>query len=105
MPVNGLLLTLTEDETLVDDALSVISARDDIELGDRTGRWQPVVVEAGGTGESHEVHEWLQALPGVVMVDVVFTSVGDTQQGDAEFESDQAKQAHLQKQLQEADIC
>ena len=102
MPVNGLLLTLTEDEALVNDALLVIAARDDIELGDRTGRWQPVVVETSGTGESHDVHEWLQELPGIVMVDVVFTSVGDTQQGDADFDADQAKQDHLQQQIQEA---
>ena len=104
MPVNGLLLTLMEDEALVNDALCVIAERDDIELGDRTGRWQPVVVEADDTGGSHEVHEWLQSLPGVLMVDVVFSSVGDTQQDDVDFESDQAKQAHLQEQLQEADI-
>lgn len=104
MPVNGLLITLTEDENLVNDALSAIAARDDIELGDLTGRWQPVVVEADDTGGSHDVHEWLQALPGVVMVDVVFTSVGDAQQGGADFEADQAKQSHLQEQLQEADV-
>ena len=103
MPVNGLLLTLTDDESLVDDVLLTIAAHDSVELGDRTGRWQPVVVETGGTGESHDVHEWLQALPGVVMVDVVFTSVGDTQEGDDQFDADQAKQAHLQEQIQEAD--
>ena len=77
MPVNGLLLTLTEDETLVNDALSLIAKRDEIELGDRTGKWQPVVIETGGTRESHEVHEWLESLDGVYTVDVVFSSVSD----------------------------
>ncbi|MBT8037995.1 MAG: hypothetical protein KJO21_10670 [Verrucomicrobiae bacterium] len=75
MPVNGLLLTLTEDEELAGESLLEISRRDDIELGDRTDRWQPVVVETEGTRESHEAHEWLADLPGVQMVDVVFTSV------------------------------
>ncbi|MCP5537681.1 MAG: hypothetical protein H7A51_15790 [Akkermansiaceae bacterium] len=80
MPVNGLLLTLTEDEKLAQSSLLEIECRDDIELGDRTGRWQPVVVETGGTRESHEVHEWLENLPGVLMVDVVFSSVSPPQE-------------------------
>lgn len=75
MPVNGLLLTLTEDEGLVREALLEIGKRDGIELGERTERWQPVVVESDGTKGSHEAHEWLESLPGVVMVDVVFSSV------------------------------
>ncbi len=84
MPVNGLLLTLTEDEMLAKGVLSELSHRDDIELGERTERWQPLVVETSGTRESHEVHEWLSSLPGVVMVDVVFSSVGSPQNTSAE---------------------
>ena len=79
MPVNGLLLTLTKDEMLAEGVLSKLSQRHDIELGERTERWQPLVVETSGTRESHEVHEWLSALPGVVMVDVVFSSVSNPQ--------------------------
>ena len=75
MPVNGLLLTLTEDEMVARATLSEIGQRSDIELGERSDRWQPLVVEASGTRESHEAHEWLSDLPGVVMVDVVFSSV------------------------------
>lgn len=82
MPVNGLLITLTEDETLAQDVLLAIESRDGVELGDRTGRWQPVVVETEGTRDSHEVHEWLESLPGTVMVDVVFSSVGDLHDQD-----------------------
>lgn len=80
MPVNGLLITLTEDEKLVQDVLLAVESRDGIELGERTGRWQPVVVETEGTRESHEVHEWLDSFPGVVMVDVVFSSVAEPQE-------------------------
>lgn len=75
MPVNGLLLTLTADEDLARESLLEIEKRSDIELGERTDRWQPVVVESNGTKGSHDVHEWLEALPGVIMVDVVFSSV------------------------------
>lgn len=53
----------------------VSEQRGDIELGERTGRWQPIVAESEGTRDSHEVHEWLESLSGVVMVDVVFSSV------------------------------
>lgn len=102
MPVNGLLLTLAEDEKHVNDALLAIGARSDIELGERTGRWQPVVVETKDTGGSHDVHEWLQALPGVLLVDVIFTSVGDASEADTSFSEDREKQAHLQEQLQQA---
>jgi nitrate reductase NapAB chaperone NapD len=105
MPVNGLLITLTEDETLTNDALLAIAEHEGIELGERTEKWQPVVVETAGVGESHEVHEWLEALPGVMKVDVIFTSVGDTEDGDEDFESDQAKQAHLQEQLENVNVC
>lgn len=80
MPVNGLLLTLTEDENLAEESLLDITRRGDVELGERTGRWQPVVVETDGTRESHEVHEWLAELPGVQMVDVVFSSVSSPPQ-------------------------
>ncbi len=79
MPVNGLLLTLSEDEMLVKDVLSELDQRHDIELGERTERWQPLVVETSGTRESHEVHEWISDLPGVIMVDVVFSSVSSPQ--------------------------
>ena len=102
MPVNGLLLTLAEDGSLVDDALLAIAERGDVELGERTEKWQPVVVEADDTGGSHDVHEWLQSLPGVLMVDVVFTSVGDAEKGDDDFQDDQAKLAHLQGQVEKA---
>ena len=80
MPVNGLLITLTEDETLSKEVLLAIAERDGIELGDRTDRWQPVVVETSDTRDSHDVHEWLEALPGVVSVDVVFSSVSDPEE-------------------------
>jgi len=101
MPVNGLLLTLTKDESLVNESLLAIADRGGVELGDRTGIWQPVVVETDDTGGSHDVHEWLQELPGVMMVDVVFTSVGDADEGDADFTDDQSKQAHLQEQFEQ----
>lgn len=82
MPVNGLLLTLAEDQQLIDDVLVAVAELECIELGERTGRWQPVVVETKGTKDSHDIHEWLESLSGVVMVDVVFSSVDD-QQGES----------------------
>lgn len=75
MPVNGLLLTLTDDERMAQEALLEMDRREGVELGDRAGRWQPVVAESTGTRDSHEIHEWLEALPGVLAVDVVFSSV------------------------------
>lgn len=78
MSVNGLLITLARDEFLAEQALLAMAGKEGVELGERTGVWQPLVVEVdGGAKGAHTVHEWLEALPGVEMVDVVFTSVGD----------------------------
>jgi len=102
MPVNGLLITLEEDETLVEEVLKVLDDREGIEIGERTGRWLPVVVEAEDAKGSHDVHEWIESLSGVVIVDVVFTSVGDIEEGADGFQEDCEKQAHLQNQIQKA---
>ncbi|NWK56712.1 hypothetical protein HW115_13900 [Verrucomicrobiaceae bacterium N1E253] len=101
MPVNGLLLTLTEDEKLAQDALLVVAGREDIELGERTGRWQPVVVETEGTRQSHEVHEWLQSVEGVLMVDVVFSSVSEP--GEKVKSSDQEANQKAGERSRETD--
>lgn len=77
MSINGLLLTLSDEDMLVQQALDAIKEHSQLEIGGRSGRWQPLVVESNGTGDSHDIHEWLQALDGVVKVDVIFTSVDE----------------------------
>ena len=75
MPINGLLINLSDDEALAAETVVLMQESGKLEVGERTERWLPVVVDASGVGESHDVHEWIDALPGVVAVDVIFASV------------------------------
>lgn len=84
MPINGLLINLIADEELAKETVSLLEQSGKLELGELTDRWLPVVVEASHTGASHDVHEWIDALPGVVSVDVIFASVEQPNQNKVE---------------------
>lgn len=72
MPVNGLLLTLSADPALADAARATISSRSEATQGDPQERWQPVAVDTPDVKAAHDFHEWLEALPGVEMVDIIY---------------------------------
>jgi hypothetical protein len=72
MPVNGLLLTLSPDSGLADEALARITARAEVSLGEPQGRWQAIAVDTPDVKTAHDFHEWLEALPGVEQVDVIY---------------------------------
>ncbi len=84
MPINGLLINLSNDEVLATETVALLQDSGKLELGERTDRWIPVVVDAAGVGESHDVHEWIDALPGVVAVDVIFASVEEPNRSKVE---------------------
>ena len=42
--------------------------------GERNARWLPVAMEARDDAESRDLHDWLNALPGVDFVDVVYVN-------------------------------
>jgi hypothetical protein len=72
MPVNGLLLTLSPDPQLADQARETIGARVEATLGVPEGIYQPLAVETADVRAAHEFHEWLEALEGVGQVDVIY---------------------------------
>lgn len=72
MPVNGLLLTLSENPEMADAALAEISAKREATLGATLERWQPLVADTADVKAAHDFHEWLEALPGVEQVDVIY---------------------------------
>lgn len=72
MPVNGLLLTLSPDKGLAERACAVISAREEADLGEAQGIYQPLAVETADVRSAHEFHEWLESLEGVGQVDVIY---------------------------------
>ncbi|MBK1791811.1 hypothetical protein [Persicirhabdus sediminis] len=75
MPVNALLLTLNDSLEQRKSALEQLSNHSQIEVGQLEDRWLPVVAESNNTKNSHELHEWIEQLPGVNFVDIVFASV------------------------------
>ena len=79
MATNGLLINLSDDKSMSEAAIAEMTACQKIEIGERNERWLPIVVEADGVGDSHDIHEWIENLPGVVAVDVIFASVEEPQ--------------------------
>lgn len=70
MPISGLLITLTEDHSLAEEAVAALAARPEITVGRRQQQWLPVAVDGRDYGHSREVHEWIGAQPGVAFVDI-----------------------------------
>ena len=72
MPVNGLLLTLSSDPVLAEEARRHIATRSEAELAPCQDRWQPLAVETTDVKAAHDFHEWLESLAGVEHVDVIY---------------------------------
>ncbi len=72
MPVNGLLVMLSLDRRLADEACVKISAREEVSLGITRDRWRSIVVDTPNVRAAHDFHEWLEALPGIEKVDVIY---------------------------------
>jgi hypothetical protein len=71
MIISGLLLTLSDDAQLAKSAEAALRARPEFTLSERSQRWLPVVIEVDDVRASRDLHDWLNALPGVDFVDVV----------------------------------
>lgn len=71
MIISGLLLTLSEEAPLADRAEAALRTRPEFTLAERSQRWLPVVVEVENVRAGRDLHDWLNALPGVEFVDVV----------------------------------
>jgi nitrate reductase NapAB chaperone NapD len=83
MWVSSFVVALPENE---DDARAVQNAIESapvFELGDRVGRRLPVVLEADDGSTARQWHEWVEALPGVIKVDVAFVSFDDEEEAEA----------------------
>jgi hypothetical protein len=78
MPVNGLLLTLSPDPALADTVRLQIAQRAEVSLGNAQDRWQPLAADTPDVSASHDLHEWLEALPGVEQVDVIYVGFDES---------------------------
>ena len=71
MITSALLITLTSDPALAEQARQTLQARPELTLGECNLRWLPVAAEASSARTSLDLHDWIQGVPGVEFVDVI----------------------------------
>lgn len=70
--VVSLVIRMHDELQSQEGVYAALRSRPEIEVGEAFGSWLPVVVE---TGSPRELHAWLEELPGVAFVDVIFVEV------------------------------
>ncbi len=71
MITSGLILTLSHDPALADQALTALRVRPEFTPGERSDRWLPLALEAHDETARRDLHDWLERLPGIELVEVV----------------------------------
>ncbi len=69
--VGGVLVRLSGDGGLRRAALGMLEGHPGVTLGQVSGAWVVVVLEAGNASEARDLHAWLWTVPGVEWVEVV----------------------------------
>ena len=72
MPIAGLSLTLNQDKALVSDSVAALSKRPEIFLGKWQSQYMAAVIDTPNSRDSRDLHRWIESLPGVDFVDVVY---------------------------------
>ena len=79
MPISGLVVTLSPEPSSCQAALDALHRHPMVEVGEGLPHRRPIVVETGNTEETGRFWEWLQALPGVLFVDVAYVHLEDSE--------------------------
>lgn len=74
MPVSGLVLTLSANGGTAAEAISALKARPEIECEAPRGNKLPVAVDTLDRTKDQALWRWINELPGVDFIDVVFIS-------------------------------
>ncbi len=69
--LSSLVITLSDEGVEAASAVSAIGNHPSITASTREGRYLPIVIE---DADARPIHRWLEELPGVAFVDVVFCS-------------------------------
>ena len=69
--LSSLVVTLSTDQALAAETVRQIAEHEAITVEDAQGHYLPIAIEAV---DARPIHQWLESLPGVVYVDVVFCS-------------------------------
>ena len=77
MPISGLVITYTDCNSQSEEALATLRADPRIELGERNGPLQPIVIDTSDRDEDRVLRESLQDLDGILKIDVVFVHVDE----------------------------
>ena len=85
MPISGLVLTLSKDEKAAEKAFQALSSRGELECGAPMGGKLPAIADTPGADEDRELWKWMNDLPGVDFVDVVFIAF-DEEIGNPDME-------------------
>jgi hypothetical protein len=83
MITSGLVLTLNADAALAEQAVASLRARPEFTPGERNDRWLPVALEARDESARRDLHDWIETLPGVDFVDVVYVNFSDDDEAPA----------------------
>ncbi len=89
MPISGLRIILNGDHR-ARGVLDTLTLDDRVELGVQRGRHVAAVLETRTPGENKEAWRWLNELPGIEHVDVVFVAVDEDGSGEEASESEGA---------------
>ncbi len=67
--LSSLVITLSDDPAAAKATVAAITTHESITVAQVVNRYLPVVIEAA---DARIIHDWLNALPGVSYIDVVF---------------------------------
>lgn len=69
--VGGVLVRLARDPEMRRAARDVLAAHPGVTLGEATGRWLTLALEAANASEARDLYAWLSTVAGVEWVEVV----------------------------------
>lgn len=77
--VCGLVVMLDPDSPEGHSALAAIRSAPSLEVGEQNGRWLSVALETSDAEECERLHDWMNRIPGVEGVEVVFVHWDDAE--------------------------
>lgn len=77
MAVSGIVVTLSDDQALAHAAIESLSADPRLTLGERFDRRLAAVAETPSARDDRDLWDDLNAIPGVVRVDVTFVALDE----------------------------
>jgi len=82
MPISGLAITLERDAALAEQARRALAGDERIELGPQNDNRIAATIETQSQQEDRQLRDWINALPGVTYVDIVFIHFDDDHAAD-----------------------